>query len=274
MLTWPAKLQWDTTNHSKAAVGPNGLVTGVAAGQTTVTVTDAESGKTASAILTVVASTLIAADSFEYAAGAELRGQNGGLGWTAPWSCHGPGARSVVANTGLAFGSLNTTGLSARTTSGNPIGDDRFVAETLGTPGTVLFIAVLVRPLDPLGSGTNGSYFGTGFSNCFVGHTHGMGPCYGIERGRGGGWVGSTVEARQNETAFLVVRFTFTAGNDTIDLFVNPAPGQPLPAVPSATKSDLNLGTGSQLGWGASTRCQFDEFRVGRTWEDVSPTTP
>jgi hypothetical protein len=82
------------------------------------------------------------------------------------------------------------------------------------------------------------------------------------------------VAARQNETAFLVVRFTFTSGDDTIDLFVNPTPGQPLPAKPDATKSDLDLGTGSQLGWGASTRCQFDEFRAGRTWEDVAPVAP
>ena len=33
-------------------------------------------------------------------------------------------------------------------------------------------------------------------------------------------------------TAFLVVRITFGSGNDTVDLFVNPTPGQPLPAVP------------------------------------------
>jgi hypothetical protein len=274
VLTWPTKMQWDTANHSVATVSSTGLVTGVATGATAVSVTELESGKSAAMALAVVGSTLIAADSFDYAAGAELVGRNGGTGWTTAWGCHGPGRRSAIASTGLTFGRLRTAGLSAVTTSGRPIGDDRSVGVTFGAPGTTMFIAVLVRPNDPLGSGTDGSYFGTGFGNCFVGYTHGNRPNYGIERGGGGGWVGSNVAARQNETAFLVVRFTFTSGDDTIDLFVNPTPGQPLPAKPDATKSDLDLGTGSQLGWGASTRCQFDEFRAGRTWEDVAPVAP
>ena len=37
----------------------------------------------------------------------------------------------------------------------------------------------------------------------------------------------SQVAVVTNQTAFLVVRITFGTGNDTVDLFVNPAPGQP-----------------------------------------------
>ncbi len=75
-----------------------------------------------------------------------------------------------------------------------------------------------------------------------------------------------------NQTAFLVVRINFgpAKGNDTVDLFVNPTPGQPLPAVPDATKSDINTGTPSDFNFGSSIRCQFDEVRFGRTFEDVA----
>jgi hypothetical protein len=82
----------------------------------------------------------------------------------------------------------------------------------------------------------------------------------------------SNIVAQPNTTYFLVVRVTFKDGPDTIDLFVNPPVGQPLPATPDVTKSDEDLGTVVGFNLGGSIRSQYDEFRVGTSYGAVSPT--
>jgi hypothetical protein len=59
VLTSPSKIAWDTGDHSVATVSSTGLVTGVAVGTTTVTVTDSESGKSRSASLDCLSSDLV-----------------------------------------------------------------------------------------------------------------------------------------------------------------------------------------------------------------------
>jgi len=213
----------------------------------------------------------IAYEGFEYMPGEELPGLSGGTGWAEEWHEHGPGTRTVVGSNGLTFGRLLTSGYCLETTSGNPIGDDRTLTTPLGMPGTTVYLSLLVRPLDPIGSGSFGGYFVIDFGSISIGKSRDS-SFLGMEHSGSGGLRATNIRVEPNRTYFLVVRARFTDGNSTFDLFVDPTPGQPLPSVPSATKSDENVGIVGGINVGASTRCQFGEIRIGYTYADVSPT--
>lgn len=68
VLTSASKLTWSSSNTSKATVDANGQVSGVSAGTASVTVTDQESGKSASANVTVSQQVIII-DGKEYVPG-------------------------------------------------------------------------------------------------------------------------------------------------------------------------------------------------------------
>jgi hypothetical protein len=74
----------------------------------------------------------------------------------------------------------------------------------------------------------------------------------------------------QGQTVLLVLEAQFQAGNDLLSLFVNPTPGQAQPATPSATKSDLDVGTVNSVvinNYGGYTT---DEIRIGSTFASVT----
>lgn len=276
VLTTPARLSWASSATSIATVDAGGIVTGVGAGSADISVTDTESGKTARTTVTVTPgapSNPFLADGFAYPTGGPVAGRNGGTGnWGGAWNEYGQGyTSSVIASGSLSFGSLATSGNSIQTTSDFPIGHARRFQTSPGKTGGVMFISYLVKPMDA--SGYPNSYFELVYGGVSIGKGGGSG-YYGLENSGGGARVDSKVPVTLNQTAFLVVRITFGAvnGNDTVDLFVNPTPGQPLPAVPDATKSDRNTGTPGDFNFGSSVRCQFDEVRFGRTFEDVAPT--
>jgi hypothetical protein len=279
VLTTPSRLTWASSATGVATVDATGLVTGVTAGSTDISVTDTESGKAAKTTVTVNAvsspSNPFLYDGFAYTVGGPVANQNGGTGaWGGPWNEYGQGyTSSVIAAGSLSFGSLTTSGNSIRTTSDFPVGHARAFQTSPGKTGGVLFISYLVKPLDSLNVGYPSTYFELVYGGVSIGKGGGSG-FYGLENSGGGSRVNSLVPVVTNQTAFLVVRITFGAvnANDTVDLFVNPTPGQPLPAVPDATKSDRNTGTPGDFNFGSSIRCQFDEVRFGRTFADVAPT--
>ncbi|MCW3098187.1 MAG: hypothetical protein JWL77_3805 [Chthonomonadaceae bacterium] len=278
VLTTPARLSWLSSATGVATVDATGLVTGVGVGSADISVTDTESGKAAKTTVTVTVtpggpSNPFLTDGFAYTVGGPVANQNGGTGvWGGPWNEYGQGYTSSVIGTGsLSFGSLTTSGNSIRTTSDFPVGHARAFQTSPGKTGGVLFISYLVKPLDSLNVGHPSTYFELVYGGVSIGKGGGSG-FYGLENSGGGSRVDSPVPVVTNQTAFLVVRITFGTGNDTVDLFVNPTPGQPLPAVPDATKSDRNTGTPGDFNFGSSIRCQFDEVRFGRTFADVAPT--
>jgi hypothetical protein len=270
------KLTWLSSNTAVATVDANGNVTGVAPGGTTspvqITVTETESNKSASVPVTVsaVTGTLIAYDPFNYTPGSQLVGLSGGQGWNGPWQQNGPGASTLIGSDNLTYGNLVTSGHCAATQSGNPIGNAHPLATPLGISGTVVWFSILLRPIDPIGADNYGGYFSLNFGNLFIGKP-GASSYYALDFLSGGDMVPTNVQAQQNVTVFLVVRATFKDGPDQFDLWVNPVPGQPLPA-PDATKTDLDVGTFTSVNIGASTRCEFDEMRVGTSYASVSPT--
>jgi hypothetical protein len=214
---------------------------------------------------------LVLYEGFNYPAGSLLRDQNGGIGWARAWNEYGQGntASLIVANS-LTFGNLKTAGGAVQFTSQNPIGHARIPLKQIGVDGTVLYFSILVRPLTVTG-GSPDSYFGMGFSDMGFGKP-GRTDVYSIEK-PSFNFSKTSVQAKANETVFLVGRVTFRAGNDLVEFWVNPTPGQPLPA-PMATKSDVNVSLPGDIGIGGSVRCLFDEYRIGTTWESVSPVGP
>lgn len=208
---------------------------------------------------------------FEYSPGVNVHGLTGGVGWATSGNEHGAGTHPVVESGSLTFGNLRTAGNSIKTTSFNWIGVDRYMTTTLGAPGTTVYMSFLARALEPVGAGVYDPYFELTFDNLGYG-TPGS-PNFGIEHEGGGGLVDTGIAATDHVTYFLVLRSRFASGNDVFGMWVNP-PGQPLPAVPDATKTDHDAGTPATINLGSRPRCQFDELRIGRTWADVSPTTP
>jgi len=276
VLTTPGRLTWISSVTGFVTIDGNGLATGVAPGSSDITVTDTESNKSARTTVTVVPrvpSTPFLTDAFAYPVGGGIANQSGGTGtWGGAWNEYGQGyTSSVIAANSLNFENLAVSGGSVQTTSDFPIGHARAFQTSPGKTGGVLFISYLVKPTDFAGSPF--SYFELVYGGVSIGKG-GSSNFYGLENSGGGARVDSTVPVTLNQVAFLVVRITFGAANanDTVDLFVNPTPGQPLPSVPDATKSDRNTGVPGDFNLGSSVHCQFDEVRFGRTFGDVAPT--
>ena len=275
VLLAPKKLGWLSADTALATVDANGLVTGLKAGSVSISVTDTESGKSATASIVVVQPVPILYDGFAYNVGEGVAGQNGGTGnWGSAWNEFNQGSTSSVVQAGsLTFANLATSGNSIVTTSDRPVGHARRFAipPTFGASGTTLYISFLVKPVDALNVGSPFSYYSLVFGTVNIGKG-GRNDFYGMENdAEGGPYYSTGKRAVTNQTAFLVVRFTFRDGVDTCDMWVNPTPGQPLPATPDATKSDTDTGIPNDFNIGSSIRTVFDEIRFGRTWEEVSP---
>ncbi len=88
----------------------------------------------------------------------------------------------------------------------------------------------------------------------------------------------SATQAVSNQTVFLVTRVYFLPNGteDEFRLYVDPTPGAPEPATPSAVLTNF-IGTqnGIALECGdngsGETQVSFDEIRIGTTFADVTP---
>jgi len=263
VLVSPASTEWTSANHAVATVDANGVVTAGTNGSALLSVMEFESQRGDFITVTVEGGRLIAYEWFNYPLGSNVAGQNGGTGWAGAWFQIG-GTLSVI-DSGLFFQRLQARNNSARTASAAPVTHVCTLGENLGAAGTTRYFSILLRPLDPMSPGTD---FGFGFGGVHIGKA-GSHASYLIVGG--GGAAVSGIEAVPNATAFLIVRSTFTAGADRIELWVNPTPGQPLPVTPNAVKQDVDLGIFSDINLTANIRCHFDEIRIGETYGDVSP---
>jgi hypothetical protein len=233
---------------------------------------------------------VIAYEGFNYPAGTNLNGLNGGSGWGNAWSepSFGTGdpndlVPETIQSPSLAFGSLLTSG-NRVVTGGRFSYDIRLLGSPLGTTGTTRYASFLIRRdtvgPDPVNNGPD--YGGLVFADenansLFVGKPGGgaVGN-YALENNGGTGQVASSRPEALGTTALLVVRFDFTAGNDTIRLYVNPTPGGTEPSVADATKTDLDLGSfeGVSISTGAAATWSVDEIRIGNTFANVVVPVP
>jgi hypothetical protein len=209
-------------------------------------------------------------DGMNYTAGADLSSQNGGSGWGGAWNNQG-GAVTNVSSTSLSFGNLDISPGAATTTvpSGQNLPGDittytRSFLSSIGADNTVEYLSFLLRP--DTGAGF---YGGLNLGGLFIGKS-GTTTTYGLESST---ISSSSVVATQGQTVLLVLKASFLAGNDHLELFVNPTPGQPEPAVPSATKTDTDLGNVSFLYINNAGGWTTDEIRLGPDFASVTPAS-
>ncbi|HEY3744048.1 MAG TPA: PEP-CTERM sorting domain-containing protein [Bryobacteraceae bacterium] len=219
--------------------------------------------------LTTKADALIAYDGFSYTAGSSLNGQAGGSGWAGSWSTPG-GLDATITASSLSFGGLGTSGGAATTAGFQPSNQgssvafwSRNLATPLGADGTTVYLSFLLQP----GAGS-GFYGGINFGNVFIG-VSGNQTDYGLE-GPATDLSLSSVPVVQGQTVLLVLEAQFLAGDDQLSLFVNPTPGQAQPATPSATKTDLDLGTVTSLIMNNYGGYTTDEIQIGSTFASVT----
>ena len=222
---------------------------------------------------------LFVAESFDYPPMTSLHGKGTGTGFGGAWvEVDSASDYDQVQSGSLPHPTLFSTGNSVASHAPSIAYTDlsRELTNIAGTPGSVVWVSFLVRKDSAVTSST-GDYFGValytsgdglfigkpGETNTWVISTAGAAPVAGEDSG---------VAITQATTVFLAVKITFAAGNDTIQLFVNPAPGAAAPAGAAATKSDIDLDQLDALGvLGGEVEWSFDEIRLGTTFADVAP---
>ena len=141
---------------------------------------------------------------------------------------------------------------------------------------------MLLQPEGTLDAGVFNGFFGIylnggasndGLDDLFFGKPGGdaIGE-YVIEHRGGAGQISSGVDAVVGETALLVVKAEFLAGNDRFTFYVNPTVGGPEPSG-GAVKTDLDLGVVTGVTLYSTGAHDVDEIRIGTTYADVVPPT-
>lgn len=218
-----------------------------------------------------VTPSVLAYDGFDYPAGSDIVGKDGGLGW-GPNTWTGPADGSVtMSDTGLEYDIV--------TSSGNAL-DIRFtnnaaftVTRTLGTPvggdGTSIWVSWMVHPVVQ-----EFSYFLSLniVDNVLIGRQWAATKwsiLAGSQR------ADTPVLIETNTTYFMVVRIDFAEGNETVHYWVNPSIKSE-PVVENAatiTAGNFMLSSLKMRGRGVPDHSViYDEIRVGNTWKEVAPT--
>jgi hypothetical protein len=224
----------------------------------------------------------IAYEGFNYQpAGSDLAGNNGGSGFSSPWTGGGFNVNSStnydVSATGLSYSNLQVSGGSVETlrTPSNLSGIYRDLATTFGTAGTTRYLSFLIQPTSFETADWMGIYLRNDVNDeLFIGKGGGGVTNNWVLEARGGaGQVNSGVAVMANQTYLLVLRMNFIAGADNVSLFINPDLSLGEPGTPNAVKNDKNLFTISGLNIYSRGGFRLDEIRVGDTWADVTPTS-
>lgn len=207
---------------------------------------------------------VLALEDFTYADGS-LAGSNGGFGWSTTWS-------NIVGTTATAAGGeANIT-----STPGSEV--VRTLASTQSGSATI-WICFQAQQFTTLSGSTN-SFGGFGLYN---GSTEQLligkawpGP-YEWRAGTGGGLVGPASPVSSLNLTTVLARVTLnTSGNDTLDVWLNPADMSSESALGAAsitrTDADLNfdrvrLRGGS--GAGGTESWQFDNLVISTTLAEV-----
>ena len=219
---------------------------------------------------------VLAYESFNYAGGSSLSNQNGGIGWASAWSDEG--TKTTVSSTGMEHPQqqllVSNGSLDFSVPVLSSVTQERDITTTLGTASTTAWVSFLVEPdetgiFDYAGvsfgdSGTDQIWVGYGNTQFAINKHLGSEPVYV-----------PTVTATPGQTYFLVAELEFTAGKDTVTLYVDPTPGESTPdSVYSATKSNRDLGTFTEfiLANGTGTNnASIDELRIGTSFAEVAP---
>lgn len=228
-------------------------------------------------LLSEAKSQLLAYEGFDYAVGNNLNGLNGGSGWSGGWRFR-TGFAVTVSSGSLDVPNLMKTGNSVTVqANGNQQPSySRRLAAPVGLDDTEVFYSFVLQKTGQSGrfggisladNAWNGNF--PPFNNLFVGGGNNA-STYGMGRTGGGIGVDSNLPITA-DSALLVVRAQYKAGNDRFDLYVNPMLGGNLPATANATLEAFNAPITQQIYLNAAGGWRYDEIRVGRTFGDVAP---
>ncbi len=218
---------------------------------------------------------LHAYEGFDYGAGV-LDNQNGGSGWATAWSDEGGRADTSLAGLNSPTGTLLTSGggVDLATTGFEELTQSRTLSQSYGADGTTVWLSFLLKP------GDTGSIFDymalqlgeTSSPQLWVGYSGS--DFYLSNDDSSDAYSVAGISPNSGQTYFLAVEMTFTSGNDSFTLYVNPTPGETNPdSIYSVTKTDLDLGTFSHIdlvGGTGSNAAALDEIRIGDTYADVA----
>jgi hypothetical protein len=226
------------------------------------------------------ASSLLVHEPFDYPAGAALPGQFGGHGFAGAWEPGGFNtSKSDVFNMkpgGLSFSNLAVSGANHLSIEAPAEGDSsicgvgRALGFDLATSGSVYYLSFLYRPDADGGYGS--LVVGTGQGRELAIGRSRSAPQYHVAQRGGQARVYAEQEAITGQTVFMVVKMEFMDGPDRFTLHINPAPGQPEPHA-SVVKEDMDLDAAMHIFLYSRSAWSVDEFRLGKTWADVTPAT-
>ncbi|MGD1979097.1 MAG: family 20 glycosylhydrolase [Akkermansiaceae bacterium] len=202
-------------------------------------------------------------ESFAYSEGRNLEGQNGGSGWSTPWTIKDKGP-ATIKKEGLSYEGLPVTGgcvnvrMSMKGNEGKTLRIGRETKIPMGKPGTEFWMSFLMRA-NKLGEG-----------HCFLKNT-------------GKAWVnGLGVHTRnsghaikEGETVLLVAHYACLEGRDVIRMWVNPTLDQtpPVDSQDMAFCDAIDIGSNSEVLLNVQPHgdgdYDFDEIRIGRSWLEV-----
>jgi hypothetical protein len=220
-------------------------------------------------------------------AGADLLGQNGGFGWLGPWAAGGFNASQFnsydIQNGTLTFPNLVTTGNRTQTGFLGAIGGlVRTFATSINADSTdTLYMSVLLRPEGTLHEGAFNGFFGIYLDSpddgedIYIGKPGGGATDEYVVEDRGGSdQFATATDAVVGQTALLVLKAQFSAGNDTLSLYVNPTPGAPEPTFADAVKTDADVELFTGVNIYSTGAFSIDEIRLGPLFADVVPVVP
>ncbi len=209
----------------------------------------------------------IAYEGFPFPAPAPF---NGGVGFNGPWA----GSGYTWSDATLSLNGFAASGGSVTSDASIFGGGSAFRPLAPGAAFfPTIYVSFLVQPhgrIAPDVFSFFGLYLSGTTADTLVIGKPGAGAAdqWVLENFGGLGQVASGVQAVVGETALLVVKAQFQAGNDVFTLYVNPSPKGGEPAS-GAVKSDLDLGSLFGLGIISAGASAIDEIRVGTTWADV-----
>ena len=223
-------------------------------------------------LLSQAVSGLQAYDAFDYSSGIhELANENGGSGWNSPWDA---GINDII-RPGLTFGKNG----AALTVAGNTAQTNSVAANFRDLPSILNSGTEYISFLSRLGQGTGGtgyagiSLFNTSTENLFIGQASGK-SAWGLVQSTG---VQTSTVPVDGTTHLFVTQIEFgagAAGNDHVNLYIDPTPGLTAPDVAPAISADTTRSASFnririQSGGGAVV--QFDELRIGTTFASDVP---
>jgi hypothetical protein len=215
--------------------------------------------------------TVIASDSFDYAAGG-LAVNNGGTGWSGTWTQTAGFYNPSVVSPGLTYTGVacagNATQMTTNTTGASA---DRSFA-TIGSSNESIWISFLVQGVFPVDSGKWGGVGLLNSSGSLVERISGYGGTWRLYDADGGFHTSNV--ATDGTIHLITENIQFGAGsdgNDVINVWFDPSTSTPgvAPSVASATTTaQVTHNPISGIHIEGDFAANFDEIRVGTTFAD------